>query len=183
MSQVADTQAAHRLSGIGAVLAKCSTTSGGTLIAGVPHLGHIGIMLIISFSANVSVHPRRTLCAVVVERLVGPDFFIFRSEREGEGRKWAENAQNRPVRAVRGHFWPIFHHFSVLEPSRGHFCITFLLNWVPRSFPRRCVIPRAEFSFLRSNVRGQRTRHLVEGTLDPLVRLRYSHLIVEVASF
>ena len=123
------------------------------------------------FTSNVCVHPRRTLCAVVVERLVGPDFFIFRSEREGEGRKWAENAQNRPVRAVRGHFGPIFHHFSVLEPSRGHFCITFLLNWVPRSFPRRCVIPRAEFSFLRSNVRGQGTRHLVEGTLDPLVRL------------
>ena len=109
--------------------------------------------IFISSDPNVCVHPRRTLCAVVVERLVGPDFFIFRSEREGEGRKWAENAQNRPVRAVRGHFGPIFHHFSVLEPSRGHFCITFLLNWVPRSFPRRCVIPRAEFSFLRSNVR------------------------------
>ena len=69
--------------------------------------------------------PSRHLWRVVVERLVGPDFFIFRSEREGEGRKWAENAQNRPVRAVRGHFWPIFHHFSVLEPSRGHFCIIF----------------------------------------------------------
>ena len=96
--------------------------------------------------------PSRHLWRVVVERLVGPDFFIFRSERKGEGGKWAKNAQNRPVRAVRGHFGPIFHHFSVLEPSQGHFCITFLLNWVPRSFPRRCVIPRAEFSFLRSNV-------------------------------
>ena len=137
------------------------------------------------FYPNVSVHPRRTLCAVVVERLVGshfhwlflaslseivpagfvtfvsqwwrvhcargsplypdptsaftvaplvarkverlvgPDFFIFLSGREGEGRKWAENAQNWPVRAVRGHFGPIFHHFSVLEASRGHFCIIF----------------------------------------------------------
>ena len=123
--------------------------------------------------SNVSVHPRRTLCAVVVERLVGPDFFIFRSEREGEGRKWAENAQNRPVRAVRGHFWPIFHHFSVLEPSRGHFCITFLLNWVPRSFPRRCVIPRAEFSFLRSNVTVQRTAHFVRRTLEPIVGILF----------
>ena len=120
------------------------------------------------------------MCAVVVERLVGPDFFIFLPEREGEGEKWAENAQNRPVRAVQGHFGPFFHHFPVLEPSRGHFCITFLLNWVPRSFPRRCVIPRAEFSFLRSNVTGQRTRHLVAGTLDPLVG-RFFGLLVFMA--
>ena len=77
---------------------------------------------------NVCVHPRRTLCAVVVERLVGPDFFIFLSEREGEGGKWTENAKNRPVRAVRGHFGPIIHPFSVLEPSRGHICINFLLK-------------------------------------------------------
>ena len=123
---------------------------------------------------NVCVHPRRTLCAVVVERLVGPDFFIFRSEREGEGRKWAENAQNRPVRAVRGHFGPIFHHFSVLEPSRGHFCITFLLNWVPRSFPRRCVIPRAEFSFLRSNVSVQAEARFGADSLERLVQ-QYIH--------
>ena len=124
--------------------------------------------------------PSRHLWRVVVERLVGPDFFIFRSEREGEGRKWAENAQNRPVRAVRGHFGPIFHHFSVLEPSRGHFCITFLLNWVPRSFPRRCVIPRAEFSFLRSNVSVLRTAHFVRRTEQRLVRLSFFLLVLRL---
>jgi len=113
--------------------------------------------------------PAAHLVRCTVERLVGPDFFIFLSEREGEGGKCAENARNRPVRAVRGHFGPIFRHFSVLEPSRGHFCITFLLIWVTRSFPRRCVIPRAEFSFLRSNVTVQGTMHLVHRTLEPIV--------------
>ena len=51
------------------VLAKCSKTSVATPIAGVPHLGHIGIMLIFSYSANVSVHRRRTLCAVRCDAL------------------------------------------------------------------------------------------------------------------
>ena len=118
--------------------------------------------------------PSRHLWRVVVERLVGPDFFIFRSERKGEGGKWAKNAQNRPVRAVRGHFGPIFHHFSVLEPSQGHFCITFLLNWVPRSFPRRCVIPRAEFSFLRSNVSVLAEARFGADSLQPLVGRLFS---------
>ena len=122
--------------------------------------------------------PSRHLWRVVVERLVGPDFFIFRSERKGEGGKWAKNAQNRPVRAVRGHFGPIFHHFSVLEPSQGHFCITFLLNWVPRSFPRRCVIPRAEFSFLRSNVSVQVRRSLVRRNLQRLVGSHFHRLFL-----
>ena len=39
-------------------------------IALLPHHPPASLGIII-FSANVSVHPRRTLCAVVVERLVG----------------------------------------------------------------------------------------------------------------
>ena len=65
------------------------------------------------------------LVARKVERLVGPDFFIFLSEREGRGKIRSKNGQNWPDRAFQGHFEPIFHHFSVLEASRGHFCIIF----------------------------------------------------------
>ena len=38
--------------------------------------------------------PSRHLWRVVVERLVGPDFFIFLSEREGEGKNRPKNGQN-----------------------------------------------------------------------------------------
>ena len=74
---MADTQADHRLSGIGGVLAKCNTTSGETGIAGVPHLGHIGIMVIV-FSANVTVQGTRHLVEGTLEPIVGDSFSSFK---------------------------------------------------------------------------------------------------------
>jgi hypothetical protein len=44
---------------------------------------------------------------------------------------------------------------------------------VPRSFPRRCVIPRAEFSFLRSNVSVLGTRHLWRVPRNALFGLQF----------
>ena len=120
---MADTQADHRLSGIGGVLAKCNTTSGETGIAGVPHLGHIGIMVIV-FSANVSVHRRRTLCAVRCDALfnafIFPDFHARKSKI----------SIIRPENRVLGLVEPIF---SIFRPF---FEVIFGFRGIARIFIR-----------------------------------------------
>ena len=80
--------------------------------------------------SNVSVHRRRTLCAVRVERIVR--IFIL------------------AARMFHSQFQIVF---SSAESGR--------------------ISGQADLHIFYPNVRGQGTRHLVEGTLDPLVGIRF----------
>ena len=136
---------------------------------------------------NVGVHLRRTLCDVRVERIVRifilaarlfhsqlqivfssaesgrisgqADLHIFRSERQ-------RSPSAHLVRRKGG--TPCWLHFSwlLLAPAQNRFRVVRAL----RVFSGGRSVVRALTIIFLANVTVQGTRHLVEGTLEPIVR-------------